>query len=168
MNYRQKMWSAEEAKKTFEQVLPHIDYLSAGKLDAIHFMDIAEKEDSDWEYYAQNMAEKYPNLQYIYGTNRELRTPNSYKMTGYIWDSVNSCGVVSSEYKNYTVVDRVGTGDSYTAGVLDGIINKKSLENIVEFAIASSALKHTVHGDINPFSRTEIDNFIGSTSDVMR
>lgn len=168
MNYRQKMWSSAEAKETFAKILPHLDFLSAGKLDAIHFMDIPEIEGLDWRYYAQSMTKKYPNIQYIYGTNRNLLTPNSYEMTGYIWDGLNNRGAISDEYKNYTVVDRVGTGDSYSAAVIDGIIQEKPLKEIVEFAIAASALKHTVHGDINPFSRNEIENFMGSTSDVMR
>lgn len=168
MNYRQKMWSHDSAKKVYAEVLPYIDYLSAGKLDAIHFMDIKEQEDADWEYYVKKIANKYPNLEYIYGTNRELITANSFDMTGYIWDVKNMKGLLSEKYVIHQVVDRVGSGDSYAAAILDGIIHKKELKNIINFAIAASALKHTVLGDINPFNRMEIEDFMSSTTDVVR
>lgn len=168
MNYRQKMWSYEVATATYEKVLPHVDYLSAGQRDAIGFMGITEVEDAEWDYYLEEISKKYPNIQYIFGTIRDAITPNSYEMNGYIWDGKNNNGAISKQYNNYTVIDRVGSGDSYTAAVLDGIIHKKTLKEIVEFGIAASALKHTVYGDINPFNREEIESFMVSKSDVNR
>lgn len=168
MNYRQKMWSQLEAREVYQEVLPYVDYLSAGKLDAIHFMKIPEKNDADWEYYLKEISNLYPSIQYIYGTNRKSLTPNSFDMTGYIWDTEQSVGVVSSLYHNHTVVDRVGTGDSYAAAVLDGIIHNKDLIDIVEFAIATSAMKHTIHGDVNLFNREEIEDFMVNRTDVNR
>lgn len=168
MNYRKKMWSYEVATETYQKILPHVDYLSAGKRDAIGFMDIEEVEGKDWSYYLKEISKKYPNIQYIFGTIRNSITPNSYEMNGYIWDAKKVAGAISQQYDNYTVIDRVGSGDSYTAAVLDGIIYEKPLEDIAEFGIAASALKHTVHGDINPFSREEIEGFMENASDVMR
>ena len=168
MNYRQKMWSYEVAAQTYAKVLPYVDYLSAGKRDAIGFMGIEEVEGKDWSYYLKQISQKYPNIQYVFGTIRNSITPNSYEMNGYIWDSKKMAGAISKQYNNYTVIDRVGSGDSYTAAVLDGIIHDKSLEEIVEFGIAASALKHTVYGDINPFSREEIERFMENANDVIR
>lgn len=168
MNFRSKMWSQEVAKKVFQQLLPYVDYLSAGKLDAIHFMDIPEKEDSEWSYYAEEMAKVFPNIRYIYGTIRVSLTPNSYNMYGYIYDSKSQVARLSRLHANHTVVDRVGSGDSYTAAVLDGIIHGKALDEIVAFGMAASALKHTVYGDVNPFSREEIQFFMSNASDVVR
>lgn len=168
MNYRPKMWTIKEAEKVYKQVLPNVDYLSAGKLDAIHFMDIPDIAGLDWKYYTESIAEKYPNIEYIYGTNRIPITPNSYNMTGYIRDNYNSKNIVSKEYQNHVVVDRVGTGDSYAAAILDGIILNKTLEETVEFAIAASALKHTVYGDVNPFNREEIEQFMTNKNDILR
>ena len=168
MNYRQTMWSYKDAKETYQKILPLVNYLSAGKLDAIHFMDIPEKKEENWEYYIENIAHQYPNIEYIFGTNRHAITPNSYDMDGYIWDVKENKGIVSVPYKNYTVVDRVGTGDSYMAGILDGIILNRPLEETVNFAMAASALKHTVYGDINPFNRNEIESFMNNTANVLR
>lgn len=168
MNYRQKMWDYDIATTTYRKVLPHVDYLSAGHRDAIGFMGIEKIEDAEWDYYLEEISKKYPNIQYIFGTIREAITPNSYEMNGYIWDGTNGEGAISKQYNNYTVIDRVGSGDSYTAAVLDGIIHDKPLKEIVEFSIAASALKHTVYGDINPFSREEIEKFMVNKSDVNR
>jgi 2-dehydro-3-deoxygluconokinase len=168
MNYRQKMWSYEVATATYQKLLPYVDYLSAGRRDAIGFMGVEEVADAKWDYYLAEISKKYPNIQYIFGTNRDAITPNSYEMNGYIWDGTNQKGAISKQYNNYTVIDRVGSGDSYTAAVLDGIIHNKSLIDIVEFGIAASALKHTVYGDINPFHREEIEDFMINKSDVNR
>lgn len=169
INYREKMWSKNEAKEILMKVLPYIDYLSAGKLDAIHFMDIPEVKEVGWNYYSEKISEKYPNIKYIYGTTRTSLTPNSFEMTGHVLDTVTSKESISKVYKNYTVVDRVGSGDSFAAAILDGILLNKSVEDIVEFAMAASALKHTVHGDANPFKRKEINDFLtNTTNDVLR
>lgn len=168
MNYRQKMWSYEEATETYQQILPNVDYLSAGKLDAIHFVGVPEKEEADWAYYLKGISEKYPNIKYLYGTIRETLNANTYEMKGYIWDGEKQEGAISEQYNNYMVVDRVGSGDSYTAAVLDGIIYKRPLLEIVEFGMSAAALKHTVYGDINPFTRKEIESFGVNSGDVIR
>ena len=140
----------------------------AGKLDAIHFMDTPEKEDAEWSYYAEEMAKVFPNIRYIYGIIRDSLTPNSYNMYGYIYDAKSQVARLSSLQANNAVVDRVGSGDSYTAAVLDGIIHGKALDEIVAFGMAASALKDTVYGDVNPFSREEIQFFMSNASDVVR
>jgi len=168
MNFRQKLWSQSEAKVVYEKVLPLVDYLSAGNLDAIHFMDIKEIENATWDYYAKNMGEKYPNLKYIYGTNRDNLTPNSFIINGYILDVQNNDPYESKQYRLDTVVDRVGAGDSYAAGILDGIINDSPVQKTVDFAMAASVLKHTVKGDINQFSRREIESFMSNTQNILR
>lgn len=170
MNFRSKLWTSAEAKAAFEQVLPFVDYLSAGKLDAIHFMDVAAVEDSkdSWKYYMNAIGEKYPNVKYIYGTNREHITPNSYVMSGYVWDVENVAPFESKEYRITDVIDRIGAGDSYAGAILHGFINNDDLQKTVEFGMAAAALKHTVNGDVNLFTQSEIESFMVNTSNVVR
>lgn len=170
MNYRQKMWTHDEARGVYESVLPYVDYLNAGKLDAIHFMDIAEvaEEPGCWQYYMEQIAQKYSNITFLYGTNREMITPNSYKMSGYIWDATNKKAYESKLYRMDTVVDRIGAGDSYAAAILHGFIEHNDLQSVVEFGMAASVLKHTVNGDVNLFSKNEIEAFMTNTSNVVR
>ena len=168
MNYRAKMWSYKEAVLVYQKVLPFVDYLSAGKLDAIHFLDIPEVDGKEDLYYLNKIAEKYSNLSYIFGTTRTLMTPNNYKLKGYILDAKEIETAVSKEYNIVQVIDRVGSGDAYGAGILDGIIKDKDLSVTVEFAMAASSLKHTINGDVNLFSREEIEHFRENMSDISR
>lgn len=169
MNFRQKLWSSQEAKETYAQLLPYVDYLSAGKLDAIHFMDVPEVEEEDeMSYYMQAIADKYPNLQYIYGTERRVKTPNTFDMNGFIWDCQSQAISKSVRYQIDSVVDRVGTGDTYAAGIIDGIVREDDLHKTVEFAMAATTLKHTVFGDVNLFTRQEIEEFMVNKSNIKR
>lgn len=159
MNYRSKMWDYDVAIPTYQEVVQYVDYLSAGYLDAINFFGIEEVEGADWQYYAKGISEKYPNIKYIYGTNRQVLSSNSFKMAGYLWDGENNTGSLSQEYDLMYIIDRIGAGDSYSAGILDGILLGKTPQEIVDFAMAKAALKHTVYGDVNLFNREEIEKF---------
>ena len=66
MNYRSKLWSYEEAYPCFKQILPYVDILSAGRLDAIHFLKVASEDEvvSQEEIYKRVQA-KYPNIQVL-------------------------------------------------------------------------------------------------------
>lgn len=166
MNFRQKLWEVDEARIVYNDLLPYVSILSATGRDATTFMDISERDESgasdepDWAYYARKMTEKFPNIDYVYGTNRQLLSPNSYNMFGYLYGREENRGVQSTVHAIHSVVDRVGTGDSYASGILDGLLREESLEDIVEFAMAACSLKHTIHGDINAFSREEVLNFM--------
>ena len=56
-------------------------------------------------------------------------------------------------------MDRVGGGDAFAGGVLHGILSNMSPQEIIDFATAASALKHTIHGDCNQFSQEEVAQF---------
>lgn len=168
MNYRQSMWTVEEARQVFQMVLPHVDYLSATKMDAIAFMDIDEDNAKNYEDYIFEIAKKYPNLKIVYGTNRINNTPNTYTLKGYILDTAESELFLSKEYYLDQVIDRVGAGDSFSAGILDGLMNKTDSQDTVDFAMAAAVLKHTIHGDINRFTREDILEFINNECNIIR
>ncbi|MBG9984390.1 sugar kinase [Aerococcaceae bacterium DSM 111022] len=168
MNYRQTMWSYEEAIPVYQEILPLVDYLSASDRDATAFMGIEEVENPEPHYYFKEMTKKYPSIKYIYGTKRHQYTPNSYQMVGFVYGSKEDVFYVSKKYDMYQIVDRVGSGDSYATGILDGILRDADMQEAVEFAMANSALKHTVYGDVNPFSRKEIESFMVNKDNVLR
>lgn len=167
MNYRQKMWTIEQARTSYNELLPYVQILSATGRDATTFMGITPYEESgsderEWEYYTRKMTEKFPNIEYVYGTQRKMLSPNSYDMSGYLYSRKLQTGVQSSTHAIHTVIDRVGTGDSYASGILDGLIREESLQDTVDLAMAACSLKHTIHGDINAFTREEIIEFANS------
>lgn len=168
-NYRAKLWSYSEAKKALKILLPLVDYCSAGKLDAIHLLDIEEnkKNPDDIRYYYEKFSELYPNIKLFYSTLREIKSTTSNSLTGFIWND----GILYTSKKHdiMPIVDRVGGGDAFSAGVVHGLLTEKDFDYTVSFATAASALKHTIYGDCNQFSVQEIEEFMNRTNQrIMR
>ena len=67
----------------------------------------------------------------------------------------------SKTYSITPIVDRVGGGDSFAAGVICGLLDGKDMKAALEFGVAASALKHTIPGDFNVVTRAEVDNLAG-------
>ena len=73
MNYRSKLWSYEEAYPCFQPILPYVDILSAGRLDAIHFLKVAsEDENVSLKRICKRVQAKYPNIKVLYSTKRNV------------------------------------------------------------------------------------------------
>jgi 2-dehydro-3-deoxygluconokinase len=110
------------------------------------------------DYYAQIKA-LYPNIKYMTSTRRQIHSTSVNDLTGYLYtDRLYT----SKTYHIDDIVDRVGGGDAYIAGLLYGLLSHKDEAYSVEFAACASVLKHTIHGDANLFSVTEIENFMNS------
>lgn len=159
-NYRAKLWDIEEAGEAFKEVLPYVDILSAGHLDATNFLKLtSEKEEFEekLEDLYKQIKEIYPNIKYITSTRREIISTTVNNLTGYLYkDNLK----VSNKYIVDDIVDRVGAGDSYISGILYGLLNNKDLDYTLEFGCCSSVLKHTIHGDANIFTIDEIEDFM--------
>lgn len=168
MNYRQSMWSVEEAREVYQLIVPMVDALSASHLDAKVFFDILLSDGALNREYLEAIGKKYPNLSYIYGTDRVTITPNSYNIKGLLYNNKTLTMFESKEYQITSVIDRVGTGDSYASGILDGIINSDSEQFTVDFAMASAVLKHSVFGDVNHFDRSDIIDFFSDGKSIVR
>lgn len=161
-NYRAKLWSIEEARKAFQEILPYVDILSAGILDAQNFLQLKSKEvlfEKKLEDYYQQIKKTYPNIQYIACTKRDIISTSVNQLTGYLYSHQL---YQSKTYVIDDIVDRVGGGDAYLSGILYGIFNQKDDVYSVEFGTCASVLKHTIHGDVNLFSVSEIENFMNS------
>ena len=161
-NYRAKLWTVEQAGKAFKEILPYVDILSAGYLDAQNFLGLSSPSE-DFEtmladLYKQ-MKEMYPNLKYMTSTRRQIISTSVNDLTAYLYtDSL----ITSKTYHIDDIVDRVGGGDAYISGLIYGLLSGRKPEEALEFACCASVLKHTIHGDANTFSVKEIDNFMQS------
>lgn len=148
-NFRAKLWSLEEAKKVLEEVMPLIDIAFLGHLDMINILQF---EDNGLEFNENlknlysRLFEKYPNLKYAACTKRTVNSINNNSLRGYLYDGEEL--IISNEY-TFDILDRVGGGDAFTAGVLHGILKDMKHEEIIEFGICASSLKHSILGDIN-------------------
>lgn len=162
VNFRSGLWTQAEAKIALSKVFPLVDYISANKLDAKYFMDIDTDFYDQPEQFIKEMSKAYPNFKVIFGTQRESLTPNSYNFTGFYYDTDSEQLFNSKKYHIQYVNDRVGAGDAYAAGIIDGVVKNKNGVDIVNFATASSVLKHTIFGDANNFTSNQIEQFMNT------
>ncbi|WP_045524478.1 sugar kinase [Neobacillus niacini] len=164
INFRSKLWNHEQASKVISNILPYVDYCSAGKMDAIYLLGIPENlsGQNDTDYYYQKMHEKFSNIQVFYSTNREVHSATSNTLQGTLWKDGKT--YLSKVHKLEPIIDRVGGGDSFSAGILHGLLTGADLNYTVSFANAYSSLKHTIYGDCNPFTVKEVENLMENGS----
>jgi 2-dehydro-3-deoxygluconokinase len=148
-NYRAKLWSLEEAKGFLEEILSLVDIAFLGNLDMTNILKY-EAKDLEFEECLKDLYKmlfgKYPNLKYAACTKRSVHSINNNSLKGYLFDNENL--YISNEY-SFDILDRVGGGDAYTAGILHGMLENMDTKDIVEFGVCSSVLKHSIRGDIN-------------------
>lgn len=165
LNYRKKLWSTEKAGKVMERLVKHCDVVIANEEDAEKVFgikaegtDIMEGTLSD-EGYKRVSAELVSRfgLKYAAITLRESISASDNKWSAMLYDG-------SSFYKSkkYTIhiVDRVGGGDSFGAGLIYGLTSGYDMQKSLEFAVAASCLKHTIEGDANHVTTSEVESLM--------
>ncbi|KLE15738.1 sugar kinase [Clostridium sp. C8] len=160
-NYRAKLWSLEEARKATLDILPYVNILSFGVLDAENILnmkcDIENKHDK-LKYYYTELEEIYPNIIHMFSSFRDIESSSiNYLQCNYF---NNGTLYKSNILKIDDIVDRVGGGDALTAGALYGIIKSKDGNYISNFANSASVLKHSIFGDANCVDVDEIESIM--------
>lgn len=160
-NYRAKLWSLEEASKATFEVLPYVNILSAGILDAENILNLSCDHEDTYEklnYYYDEISKLYPNIDHIFSSIRENVSVSVNTLQCNYYN--NNILYSSMTHTIDDIIDRVGGGDALTAGILYGILNKKSPEYIAEFATCASVLKHSIKGDANLASVEEVETLM--------
>ena len=164
LNYRNKLWKwGRDPQEIMPEITQYVDYLIANEEDCQKCLGIAVDADIeggklDVEAYKKLGAEvlsQYPNLKALSVSLRESISADHNKWSGIIITREES--FLSRKYDITNIVDRVGGGDSFGAGLIYGFRNfGDDLEKVINYAIAASALKHTIYGDFNLASREEV------------
>ncbi|MBR5155269.1 MAG: sugar kinase [Clostridia bacterium] len=157
-NYRSKLWSCDEARKVFLDVVPYADIVFCSEKDINTFLD------TDLALY----FEKYPGTEYLVVREREIISLDMHKVKAVIYTSQGK--VTNIKQKEFSVLERIGSGDAFAAGVLNSLRkNPNNMEEALEFGIGCFVLKHTVKGDVFSMSENEICSYIdNSLKDVAR
>ncbi len=165
LNYRHKLWSAKEAQEVMCPLMEYVDVCIGNEEDAekcLGFRPEADiehgKTDADgYKSIFQGMVRKF-GFKYVVGTLRESFSASHNGWKALIYDGKEF--YESRRYEINPIVDRVGGGDSFSAGIIHGLANGKPMDWTLEFAVAASALKHTIPGDVNMVSLQEVESLM--------
>lgn len=161
LNYRKKLWTRDKANTVMTEICKNVDYCIANEEDAKDVFGI-EAEGTDIESgklnrngyisVARQLTERF-GFKGGAITLRESISANDNN-----WSAMLYTGGQAYFSKKYAIhiVDRVGGGDSFGAGLIHSLVNKKDPQYALEFAVAASCLKHSVEGDYNMVSESEV------------
>ena len=161
LNYRGKLWSREQARRAMTMLCEYVDVCIANEEDARDVFGISAKNTDitagklDWNGY-RSVAEQLTAQFGFRAVAITLR--GSISASDNDWAGMLYTGGESSFSRNYRVhiVDRVGGGDSFGAGLIYALREKMPPQEAIDFAVAASALKHSIEGDFNRASVAEI------------
>ena len=165
LNYRKKLWSPEEAQKVMCPLMEYVDVCIGNEEDAekcLGFRPDADVEsgntDADgYKNICRGMVKAY-GFKYVVSTLRESFSASHNGWKAMIYDGKEF--YKSRRYEISPIVDRVGGGDSFSAGIIHGLANGRPMDWSLEFAVAASALKHTIPGDVNMVSLSEVESLM--------
>lgn len=166
LNFRKKLWTKEKAQSVMRPLMQYVDVCIGNEEDAelcLGFKPDADVEGgrTDAEGYKgifKAMADEF-GFKYVVSTLRESFSASHNGWKAMIYDGKEF--YESRRYDILPIVDRVGGGDSFSGGLIHGLLTKPSQGEALEFAVAASALKHTIDGDFNMVSAAEVEALAG-------
>lgn len=162
LNFRKKLWSKEKAGSVMGELCKYVDYCIANEEDAKDVFGIeADNTDIDGgklnhEGYisvAKKLTDRF-NFKGVAITLRESLSANDNNWSAMLY--TNGKAFFSKKYAMH-IVDRVGGGDSFGAGLIYSLLNNYDNQKAIEFAVAASCLKHSIEGDFNMVSVQEVE-----------
>ena len=166
LNYRGKLWTRDEARAAMTELCKYVDVCISNEEDAKDVFGI-EAENTDiyggkldhqgYKSVAKQLADKF-GFEKVAITLRSSISANDNDWAAMLYDGEDY--YFSKEYHLH-IVDRVGGGDSFGAGLIYALLSGKDSKAAIEFAVAASALKHTIEGDFNRIGVAEIEKLAG-------
>jgi len=166
LNYRKNLWSREQAGKVMGSLMEYVDLCIANEEDAADVFGIkaSNTDISTGKLSAEGYTEVARQLTERFGfkraaiTLRESISASDNNWAGMFYE--NGAGYFSKKYPVH-IVDRVGGGDSFGAGLIYALLSSMPPQEAIEFAVAASCLKHSVEGDFNMASVDEVKKLAG-------
>lgn len=168
LNYRGKLWTREEARKTMTDLCRYVDVCIANEEDAKDVFGI-EAEATDiyggslnregYKLVAKQLADKF-GFRMAAITLRESRSASDNGWSAMLYNAEANEYCFSKKYDLH-IIDRVGGGDSFSGGLIYSLLSGKDTQSAVEFAAAASALKHSIEGDYNMVTAAEVEKLAG-------
>lgn len=163
---RNTLWKyGKSQKEIMPTLIEGCDIVIASKYDVDNNCDLKvnDKDDNEFREAASRLMNQFPRIKKVIDKDRESVSASHNRIKGKLW---NGQSIVESQEYNIThIVDRIGTGDAYAAGLIYGLLNFNNDSEALNFAAAACALKHSVEGDANLGSADRVLNLMnGDTS----
>jgi len=165
LNYRKKLWSKEKAREVMTRLCAYVDVCIGNEEDAETSLgfkaahsDITKGELNldGYKDVCRQMKESL-GFKFIASSLRE-----SYSASDNGWSALVYDGNEFYHTKKYNVriIDRVGSGDSFASGLIYGLVTGMTMADAAEFGVAASALKHTIPGDLNHATLSDVQALV--------
>ena len=174
LNYRKKLWTKEKAKNILTELCSYVDVLLGEGVDTVLGIQGNQPLLKEDKVYVPGYKEMFQKLQNKFGfsllasTLRQTLSASHHRLGALLYDGKTFYQAPSH---SFDIVDRVGGGDAFSAGVIYGLHQQKPLSYTGEFALALSLLKHTIPGDQSIATLSEVENLMhnsGASTRVQR
>jgi len=170
LNYRSKLWKwGKTPEEVMSEIVKYADIAVGNEEDADKVFGIKAKgvdamagkvEAERYRFVAEKLMERFSNLQRVAITLRGSISASHNSWSGVLYDGKTL--YKAPIYQVTHIVDRVGGGDAFAAGLIYGLLNfGDNLQRVLDFAVAASCLKHTIMGDSNLVTVAEVEKLAG-------
>jgi len=168
LNFRKNLWEyGKKAPEVMTELAKYVDIAVANEEDCQKSLGISidvnvedgKLDRNAYRELSDKVLNEYPNMKMIAITLRESQSADINGWAACLNDRENF--YVSRKYEIRDIVDRVGGGDSFASGLIYGLNNCKDRKEALEFAAAASCLKHSIHGDFNRVSVSDVEKLAG-------
>ena len=164
LNYRRKLWTESEAQRVVGPLLKDVDLVVANEedLQSVLGIHVANTDVAAGRLHVDGFRDAAERTTRGFGprlvaiTLRESVSASDNGWSALLWDADAGTMYTSQRYE-VRVVDRIGAGDSFAAGLIYGLLDGRAPADALRFAVAASALKHSIPGDFNRVSVDEVD-----------
>lgn len=166
LNYRKKLWTPEKASQVMSKLMEYVDVVIGNEEDAEKVFGIkagstdvtsGQIDQEGYQQVARKLVERF-GFEKVAITLRESISASDNNWSALFYDGREFYR--SRVYKVH-IVDRVGGGDSFGGGLIYSLLTGKTPQDALEFAVAASALKHSIFGDFNLVSAAEVETLAG-------
>ena len=167
LNYRKNLWKyGKSAAEVMRELVKFVDIGIANEEDCQMALGIKSESDvhsgklevAEYRKMAEKVVTEFPNLKALAITLRESKSASHNGWSACLHNGKDF--LMSRHYEITHIVDRVGGGDSFAAGLIYGLQSLASHQEALEFAVAASCLKHSIPGDFNRFTVDEVKGLL--------
>jgi Sugar kinases, ribokinase family len=171
-NYRGKLWKWEEARDVLSTYMPYVDILIG--IEPLHLYNqdgIDIKEGLSMTPSRDEMHDVFTELDRQFHFKciarhvRHVHSVSNNSLMGYLYMDGTT---YESQLMNFNILDRVGGGDAFSSGLIFALMEKMSPNDTINFAVASSVMKHSIRGDTNIADKDAILKLMDGSLDIQR